>query len=154
MKKFEETLDKIEVPILKAEIFEHELQSQLINRYFNSTKRVYANLRWAVGFAVLFFAVALTLVIRPQFALKAHEITFRASAGSAVKPKTTMELIDCLKYTSIRNPSIRDDIDPEKYREDKAYVIRKYKSHENNDAVLIVSEFDAQHAQLAYNRTF
>lgn len=154
MKKFEETLEKIDVPVLKDDPFEHELRSQLVNRYFSSTKRVYAGLRWAVGFAVLFFVVALTLVIRPQFALKAHELTFRESADSVVKSEAAMELNDYMKYTSIRNPSIHDEINPEKYQEDKAYVIRKYRSHETNDAVLIVSEFDPRQSQLAYNKTF
>jgi len=154
MKKFEETLVKIEVPIIKDELLEQELHSQLINRYFSTTKKVYTGLRWAVGFAVLFFVVALTLVIKPQFALKAHELTFRYSTDSSVKSKETTGLNDCLKYTSIRNPSIPNNIDPEKYQEDKAYVIRKYKSQETDDAVLIVSEFDAKQTQLAYNKTF
>jgi hypothetical protein len=154
MKKFEEILDTIEVPVLQDDSLEHELRSQLINRYFSSTKRVYASLRWAVGFAVFFFAIALTLIIKPQFAAKAHSFTFRDSERSAVKQTMPVDFDNCMRYTSIQNPSIRDKIDPKEYQEDKAYVIRKYKSQETDDAVLIVSEFDTQQPQLAYNQIF
>ena len=154
MKKFEETLEKIEVPMVENDPLERELHSKLVRRYFDSTKIAYTGFRWAVGFAVFFFAIALTLIIKPQFALKAHSLTFRTSAESAVKPAIQEDLNNCLRYTSIQNPSIRDKIDPEQYREDKAFVIGKYTSQETNDAVLIVSEFNAQPTQFAYNQTF
>jgi hypothetical protein len=45
-----------------------------------------------------------------------------------------------LAYTSIYNPNLQTKIDPEKFQEDKTYLVRKYVSEEEG-GLMIVSEF-------------
>jgi len=154
MKKFEETCENLNVPHIKDDPHEQVLRNKLEEHYFSPVHRTRIQLKWAVGFAVFFFVIAVSLVLQPKIALKAHNITFRSTEVPAVKPELPFSESECLRYTSIRNPKLRNEIDPNQYQEDKAYVIRKYRSKETNDAVLIVSEFDKQPTQLASNQLF
>lgn len=154
MKKFEEKLGSVTVPMLENNPFEQELKAKLIGHYFSPTRKAQIQLRWAVGFAVLFFVIAIGLIIKPQFAYRAHNFTFRTSRESAVQPGELMPFNDYLRYTTIYNPSIESEFDPDQYVEDKAYIVRKYRSQETNDALLIVSEFTSQPVQLASNTLF
>lgn len=154
MKKFEEMLDNINVPKMENDPFENELKTRLIEHYFSPTRKIQTRLRWAVGFAALFFVIAIGLIIKPQFAYRAHNFTFRTSRESAVQPRELMPFNDYLRYTTIHNPSIESEFDPDEYVEDKAYIVRKYRSQETNDALLIVSEFTSQPVQLASNSLF
>ncbi len=154
MKNFEEHLTTMEIPLVENDRHLNILKNKLEAHYFNPIRRVQLQLRWALGFAVFFFAIAFGLIVKPQIALQAHNVTFRGNNNVSFVSETSAKNPDCLEYTSIRNPKLRGEIDPDQYQEDKAYVIRKYRSHENNDAVLIVSEFEAQPTQLAYNKLF
>lgn len=154
MKKFRDNLENLTVPKLESDPFEKELKSQLEAQYFSPVRKAQTQLRWAMGFAALFFVIAIGLVVKPQFAVKAHNFTFQSPGESAIQPEDMIALNDYFRYTGIRNPSIGSEFDPEKYVEDKAYVVRKYRSRETNDAVLIVSEFESQPVQLASNTLF
>ena len=154
MKKFEEKLENLSVPKLGSDPFEQVLKAQLKGRYFSPTRKAQTQLRWAIGFAMLFFVVAIGLIIKPQFALRAHNFTFQTSGETAVQPEDWMQLNDGLRYTTIHNPSIGTEFNPDNYIEDKAYVVRKYRSQKTNDALLIVSEFTSQPIQLASNTLF
>jgi len=101
-----------------------------------------------------FFVIAIGLVIKPQFAYRAHNFTFRTSEESAVQPEDFVPFNDNFRYTTIHNPSIGSEFNPDNYVEDKAYVVRKYRSPKTNDALLIVSEFKSQPVQLASNTLF
>ena len=154
MKKFEEKLETVTVPKLENDPFEQELKAKLAGHYFSPTRKVKTRLRWAVGFAALFFVIAIGLVIKPQFAFTVHNFTFRTSEDSAVQQEKLMPFNDYFRYTTIRNPSLGSEFDPNNYVEDKAYVVRKYRSPKTNDALLIVSEFKSQSVQLASNTLF
>ncbi len=154
MKKFEEKLYNMSIPKLESDPFEQELKAKLVGHYFSPTRKAQTQLRWAVGFAVLFFVVAIGLIIKPQFALRAHNFTFRTSGESAIHPDEWTPLNDYFRYTTIHNPSIGSEFNPDNYVEDKAYVVRKYRSQKTNDALLIVSEFTSQPVQLAANTLF
>ncbi len=154
MKKFEEKLENLSVQKLENDPFEQELKAKLIGYYFSPTRKIQTQFRWAVGFAALFFVIAIGLIIKPQFAYRAHNFTFRTSRESAVQPRELMPFNHYLRYTTIHNPSIESEFNPDLYVEDKAYVVRKYRSQETNDALLIVSEFTSQPVQLASNTLF
>lgn len=154
MKKFEEKLEHVTVPKLENDPFEQELKAKLVGHYFSPTRKAQSQLRWAVGFAVLFFVIAVGLIIKPQFALRVHNFTFRTSGESAIQPEDWMALNANFRYTTIHNPSIGSEFNPDNYVEDKAYVVRKYRSQQTNDALLIVSEFTSQPVQLAANTLF
>ncbi len=154
MKKIDEKLETVAVPKLENDPFEQELKAKLIGHYFSPTKKAQTQFRWAVGFAALFFVIAIGLIIKPQFAYRAHNFTFRTSGESAVQPKEVVPLSDYFRYTTIHNPSIESEFNPDQYVEDKAYIVRKYRSRETNDALLIVSEFTSQPVQLASNSLF
>ena len=154
MKKFEEKLGSVNVPKLESDPFEKELKTKLAGYYFSPARKIQTQFRWAVGFAALFFVIAIALIVKPQFAYRAHNFTFRTSGESAVQPIELIPFNDYLRYTTIHNPSIESEFNPDNYREDKAYVVRKYRSQETNDALLIVSEFTSQPIQLASNTLF
>ncbi len=154
MKKFEEKLESVNVPKLESDPFEKELKTKLAGYYFSPARKIQTQFRWAVGFAALFFVIAIGLIIKPQFAYRAHNFTFRTSIESDVQSAELMPFNDYLRYTTIHNPSIGSEFDPDNYVEDKAYVVRKYRSQETNDAVLIVSEFTSQPVQFASNTLF
>jgi hypothetical protein len=46
-----------------------------------------------------------------------------------------------LDYSSINNPRLEGKLDPDKYKESKAYIVRKYVS-DTEGPVMIVSEYD------------
>jgi len=154
MKKFEKKLETVTVPKLENDPFEQELKAKLVGHYFNPTRKVQTQLKWAVGFAALFFVIAIGLIVKPQFAYRAHNFTFRTSGEPAVESEALILFDDFFRYTTIRNPSLESEFDPDQYIEDKAYVVRKYRSQETNDALLIVSEFTSQPVQLASNTLF
>jgi len=154
MKKFEEKLDNMSIPKLESDPFEQELKAKLVGHYFSPARKAQTQLRWAVGFAALFFVIAIGLVVKPQFAFRAHNFTFRTSGGFADHQEELMSFDDYFRYTTIHNPSLGSEFNPDNYVEDKAYVVRKYRSLETNDAVLIVSEFISQPVQLASNTLF
>ncbi|HEX37413.1 MAG TPA: hypothetical protein ENG70_00905 [Candidatus Cloacimonetes bacterium] len=154
MKTFEEQLNSMKIPSVDNDPYEPVLRKRLKAHYFNPVQRTQMQLKWAIGFAVFFFVITIGLIVKPQFALKAHNAAFRESKNISIGTQAPIIEPDYLNYTSIRNPKLRGELDPDKYLEDKAYVIRKYKSHEDNNAVLIVSEFTAQQTQFADNRLF
>jgi len=91
------------------------------------------------------------VIVFPQISAKANDIAFKKEVVPQENQNANYSDDEFFKrfagddnkfhYTSIHNPNLKNRIDPEEYREDKTYLIRKYVSRDSQ-AVMIISEFD------------
>lgn len=154
METFEKKLLAMEVPRHEDAEFENELRFRLLNDFFEPARKYRLKLRLALAAAALLAVFSVSLVAFPRLAFDLHALavaedssmeppasartipaSFNAGARSAEVPGKSMP------YTTIHHPGLARKIDPSLYEEEKAYVIRKYTSRDN-EALMIVSEFD------------
>ncbi|MCK4358812.1 MAG: hypothetical protein KAW92_08720 [Candidatus Cloacimonetes bacterium] len=141
MKNFKEKLKNLEIPKIEDDPFEDELRNNILNKYFTPEIKYKHKLKFAYGLAGLFAVFLILTLIKPQIAYKINQLAFQKSEEIEFPSEGDYLLRDDMVYTSIYNPTLTEKIDPNRYTEDKAYIIRRYKSR-NNETVMIVSEFD------------
>jgi len=162
MKDLEKKLWGMKVPKLKDDPFETELRSKLVQRYFSKESIYKIRFKYAIGFACIMTIFCITTIIKPkiaynvnQFAFKQAQEVSRDEVETGNRAKDLKEesvtnyakaldeyeqMISNVQSSSIYNPLLTGKLDPNKYREDKTYLIRKYVSQQEG-SVMIVSEF-------------
>ena len=156
MKDLENKLLLMDVPKIENDQFEQVLRNKLVKKYHSRETEYVKKFRYSVAFASILFVVLISVIIFPEIGIKANEVAFKKEAETLIENangnknanysddeffKNFAENNDKFKYTSIYNPNLKNRIDPEEYREDKTYIIRKYVSRDSQ-AVMIISEFD------------
>jgi len=152
MKDLENKLLSMDVPKIENDQFEQFLRNKLVKKYHSRETEYLRKFRYSIAFASLLFVALISIIIFPEISIKANEVAFKKETeqlnnyGNANYSDDEFfeqfaENNDKFYYTSIHNPNLKDKIDPEKYREDKTYIIRKYVSRDSQ-AVMIISEFD------------
>ena len=151
MKDLENKLLSIEIPKIENDQFEDVLRSKLVRKYHSKESIYIKKFRYSVAFACFMAVLFVSVLIFPEISAKANEIAFKkevepqeinnANYSDDEFFKKFAEDDNKLYYTSIHNPNLKDKIDPDKYREDKTYIIRKYVSKDSK-AVMIISEFN------------
>ena len=144
MENIEKKLMEMEVPVLENDPFEHQLRRELLDRYFSPVRKYRRNSRFAFGFAGVLVVLMCTIVLNPRIAYELNPFTYEEESLSrfVAKGESVFEAED-MPYTSIHNPELVKKIDPAKYREDKAFIIRRYTSPDEG-SIMIVSEFDQE----------
>ena len=151
MKDLENKLLSIEIPKIENDQFEEILRSKLVRKYHSKESVYIKKFRYSIAFACFMVILFISVLIFPEISAKANEIAFKkdiepqemnnANYSDDEFFKKFAEDDNKLYYTSIHNPNLKDKIDPDKYREDKTYIIRKYVSKDSK-AVMIISEFN------------
>ena len=142
MKNFENELQKIKVPVLKDDHFEQELRQELEKKYFYPRNGYRLKFKFAIGTACLLAIFSFSTILYPKIALKINKFAFQKQKLFEKEriEETIQPEIDNMRYTSIYSPKLVDKVNPSEFKEDKAYVIRKYTSADQG-SVMIVSEF-------------
>ena len=142
MKNFENKLNNLKIPTIENDIFENELRSNLIQKYYTSEKKYKRNLRLAVGFACLLAIFGCSTILNPEIAYKINRFTFKKNVLSKLElqGRKLLSSESNMTYTSIHNPELKGKLNPTDYIEDKAFLIRRYTSS-TEGSVMIVSEF-------------
>jgi len=151
MKDLENKLLSIEVPKIENDQFKNVLRRKLVRKY-HSRERVYIKkFRYSMAFTCCLLIIMTSLFIFPEISSKVNQVAFRkeipvhetqnANYSDDEFFNNFAENDNNFYYTSIHNPNLQNRIDPEKYKEDKTYIIRKYVSRDSQ-AVMIISEFD------------
>ncbi|MDP8268901.1 MAG: hypothetical protein P9L97_09255 [Candidatus Tenebribacter davisii] len=151
MKDLENRLLSLDIPIIESDKFKQTLHDKLVNKYYKKENIYKIKFRYSVAFACVMALIAVSVIIFPEISIKANEIAFKNDLTSQEENNTDYsddeffkkfaEDNDKFYYTSINNPNLKNRIDPTKYEEDKAYIIRKYVSQDSH-AVMIISEFN------------
>lgn len=141
MKDLENILNEMKVPKIESDEFESSLRRELIKKYYNPTESYKLKFRYAAAFACLLLVFGCTTILKPDLALKINNLAFKQSKVIVQEEDINCPELEKFRYTSINNPELETRIDPDKFKEDKAYVIRKYVSSEEG-GLMIVSEFD------------
>ena len=141
MKDLENKLNQMRIPQIESEEFEQKLHRELIKKYHNSTENYKLKFRYAVGFACLMLIFGCTTILKPDVALKINNIAFNRTEIIVCEDEVGCSELEKFRFTTINSPQLESKIDPDKFKEDKAYVIRKYTSAEEG-GLMIVSEFD------------
>ncbi len=152
MKDLENKLLSMEVPKIENDQFEQVLRSKLIRKYHSRENEYMRKFRYSIVFASFLIVLLISVIIFPEISIKANEVAFKkeiaSSSGNGNANYSDDEFFkrfaednNKFHYTSIHNPDLKNRIDPEEYREDKTYIIRKYVSRDSQ-AVMIISEFD------------
>jgi len=147
MRNLENILRNIKVPQLETDPFEFELRSKLKNKYFNQPVKLKLRFILASVFATLLFFFSTAVIINPQIALRINQFAFNKSDHKNTIDPEELDLLmaeqlnEKFKYTSIYNPELTGKLDPDEFKEDKAYLIRKYTSS-SQGSVMMISEFD------------
>jgi hypothetical protein len=104
-----------------------------------------------MAFACSLLIVMTSLFIFPEISSKVNQVAFNKGTVEQKSQNANYSDDEFFKdfaendnkfyYTSIHHPNLKNRIDPEEYREDKTYIIRKYVSRDSQ-AVMIISEFD------------
>ena len=151
MKDLENKLISMEVPKIENEQFEQVLRSKLIRKYHSQESEYIKKFRYSIAFASFLVLLMISIFIFPEIGVKANEIAFKKEAVTQENQNANYSDDEFFKkfadddnkfyYTSIHNPNLKNRIDPEEYREDKTYIIRKYVSRDSQ-AVMIISEFN------------
>ncbi|MDP8200598.1 MAG: hypothetical protein P9M11_00485 [Candidatus Tenebribacter burtonii] len=151
MKDLENKLLSMEMPKIENNQFEQILRNKLVRKYHSRESKYIRKFRYSIAFASGLFVFILSLFIFPEIRSKVNEVAF--NKGVATQETNNANYSDDefftkfaednskFYYTSIHNPNLKDKIDPEKYKEDKTYIIRKYVSKDSK-AVMIISEFN------------
>jgi hypothetical protein len=149
MKKLENILDNLKVPQLEDDPFEHELRRKLTNRYFNNRPNYRFRSKFVTVLALLLLTFTVSTIVEPGIAVKLNNFAFNKPLEAETDTINDEELDrlmaeqlnENMKYTSIYNPELMDKLDPSDFKEDKAYLIRKYTSS-TQGSVMMISEFD------------
>jgi len=157
MKDLENKLLEMEVPRIEEDNFQQILRNKLVKKYHSSESKYIRKFRYSIAFACFMAVLFVTVILFPEISIKANQVAF----NNEVQTKQTHENAnysddeffkkfaegsDKFYYTSIHNPNFKNRIDPEKYKEDKTYIIRKYVS-QDSQAVMIISEFGKSGSQ-------
>ena len=140
MKDLEQILEKMPIPGKEDEQFEYKLRRELLDKYHKTTNGYKLKFKVAVAFSCLMLIFGCTTIIKPDIALKLNNLAFNKST-KIVSSEQDYSGMENLAYTSIYNPNLTSKLDPEKFQEDKTYLVRKYTSSEEG-GLMIVSEFD------------
>ena len=151
MKDLENKLLSMKVPKIKNDQFEQVLRSKLVKKYHSRESEYIKKFRYSIAFASFLILLVISIFIFPEIGVKANEIAFNKETATQETQNANYsddEFFEKLAendnkfyYTSIHNPNLKNRIDPEEYREDKTYLIRKYVSRDSH-AVMIISEFN------------
>jgi len=158
MKDLDKKLFSIQVPEIDDNQFKEELKNRLIKKYHES--KYQRKFHYALVYATFMMLFALGILLYPDIAIKINEFAFKKDIQKTEEIEKTEQLPtyensnyaqdnffddlntnDKFHYTSIYNPNLKNKIDPNKYKEDKTYVIRRYVSSDSQ-AVMIISEFN------------
>lgn len=150
MKDLENKLLSMDIPKVKDDKFQQVLRNRLVRKYHSNESKYIKKFRYSVAFACFMVILFISAIIFPEISIKANEAAFNNEVKLTNNYDNTNysddEFFkrfaegDNFYYTSIHNPNLKNKIDPEKYREDKTYLIRKYVSRDSQ-AVMIISEF-------------
>ncbi|MEA2104295.1 MAG: hypothetical protein U9P79_06615 [Candidatus Cloacimonadota bacterium] len=141
MNNFIKEMENLQIPNIENASFQNTLKNQIHSKYFTAAESYRLKFRFAIGFATAIFLVLLIFIINPQIPTNINSIAFNlqtAKPGNEIDESYAK--YQNIRYTSLENPVIGRNIEPGRYKEDNAYLIRKY-SADNNDAILVVSEF-------------
>ena len=151
MKDLENKLLSMDVPKIENDQFEQVLRSKLIRKYHSRESEYIKKFRYSIAFASFMVLLMISVFIFPEISSKVNELAFKkedapqeiqnANYSDDEFFKRFAEDDNKFYYTSIHNPNLKNRIDPEEYREDKTYLIRKYVSRDSQ-AIMIISEFD------------
>ncbi|MCK5050628.1 MAG: hypothetical protein KAS53_02725 [Candidatus Cloacimonetes bacterium] len=152
MKDLENKLLSMEVPTIENDQFEQVLRNKIIRKYHSRESEYVKKFRYSIAFACFLAVLLVSVIVYPEIIIKANEVAFKKevseSNGNGNANYSDDEYFQRFAednnkfyYTSIHNPNLKNRIDPEEYREDKTYIIRKYVSRDSQ-AVMIISEFD------------
>ena len=152
MKDLENKLLSMEIPKIENDQFEQVLRNKIIRKYHSQESKYVKKFRYSIAFACFLAILLVSVIVYPEFIIKANEVAFKKevseSNGNGNANYSDDEYFQRFAednnkfyYTSIHNPNLKNRIDPEEYREDKTYIIRKYVSRDSQ-AVMIISEFD------------
>jgi hypothetical protein len=140
MKDLENKLFSIDVPKIEDDPFENELRRKLVNKFYKPVNNFRFKFKVATALASLLLIFGCAAVIHPNMILSLNKLIF-PSRNIMIVGRDDSDAENELAYTSIFNPQLVSKLDPSKFQEDKAYIIRKYISAEEG-AVMIISEFD------------
>ncbi|MCF7793321.1 MAG: hypothetical protein K9N09_04435 [Candidatus Cloacimonetes bacterium] len=140
MKDLEIKLENMSVPQIEDEQFEYKLRRDLLDRYHQKTNNYRFRFRAAMAFCCLLLVFGCATILNPDVAVKINNMAFKKDIKIVPADQDCFSL-ENLAYTSIYNPNLTSKLDPDKFQEDKTYLVRKYVSSEEG-GVMIVSEFD------------
>ncbi|MDA3813844.1 MAG: hypothetical protein PF570_06275 [Candidatus Cloacimonetes bacterium] len=151
MKDLENKLLSMRIPKIENDQFEQVLRSKLIRKYHSKESLYIKKFRYSIAFASFMVILVISVFIFPGISSKVNEIAFKKEAETKETRNANYSDDEFFKrfaednnkfhYTSIHNPNLKNRINPEDYREDKTYIIRKYISRDSQ-AVMIISEFN------------
>ena len=140
MKDLENKLFSMDVPKIEDDPFENELRKKLVSRFYKPVNNFRFKFKVATALASLLLIFGCAAIIHPNMILNLNKLIF-PSNNVMLAEREDNDTENELAYTSIFNPQLVSKLDPSKFQEDKAYIIRKYISAEEG-AVMIISEFD------------
>ena len=140
MKDLENKLFSMDVPKIEDDPFENELRRKLVNKFYKPVNNFRFKFKVATALASLLLIFGCAAVIHPGMILSLNKLIF-PSRNIMIVERDDSYIENELAYTSIFNPQLVSKLDPSKFQEDKAYIIRKYISAEEG-AVMIISEFN------------
>jgi hypothetical protein len=144
MEKLDKFLNELDVPQPEETDFEQRLRNQLVRKYINAPKSFQVPFKLAAGFAGLLIIFAIGVITNPQLAYDINSYVFQNETPVNLEEMENLKTFrDDFRYTSINNPELAKELDPENYFEDKTYIIRKYRSS-SNESIMLVSEMDPQ----------
>ena len=150
MKDLENKLLSMEIPKIENDQFEQVLRSKLVRKYHSRESEYIKKYHYSIAFASFMVVFLILVIVFPKINIEANKIALEKetalSNGNGNYSddeffKRFAEDTDNFHYTSIHNPNLKNRIDPEEYREDKTYLIRKYVSRDSQ-AIMIISEFN------------
>jgi len=140
MKDLDMILENMQIQNNEDEQFEYKLRRELLDKFHKPSNGYKLKFKVALAFSSLMLIFGCTTIISPDIALKLNNLAFQKSEKIVASNENSAEL-ENLAYTSIYNPNLTEKIDPDKFQEDKTYLVRKYTSTEEG-GLMIVSEFD------------
>ena len=141
MDNFNKEMQNLQINKIENDPLQKELRNKIHNKYFTATESYRFRFQFVMGFATVLFLVLLTFIINPQIPTNIHSMAFNLQTVKPInKIDDSQVQYQNIRYTSLENPIMSRNIEPDRYKEDNAYLIRKY-SADNNDAILVVSEF-------------
>ncbi|PID29029.1 MAG: hypothetical protein CSB55_02880 [Candidatus Cloacimonadota bacterium] len=142
-KEFERKLEEMEVPDPPLSADKERLKGEIHLKYFRESSKVFFAFKPAAIFSFILSLLLTLTVVRPETAMKANRFLGLNHRDNCLEDTNLDKLLNTLDYTSINNPRLKSSLDPSEFSEEKAYIIRQYRSKENG-SVMIVSEFKSQ----------
>lgn len=142
MKKIEDLLNNIKVPLISDDYQFSALRSQLLQRFFSNQRVLTLRYRWALSLAAALFIVLAVVFISPNFADSVNTLVF-GEDNSELPVKNS--------DAGISNSIVVEDNDSSMpaggnsiiNNNDKTYLVRQYRSPRMG-RVMIVSEYNRQ----------